>query len=65
MDQTINNQRLAWRLPEVSAATGLSLRLLRRDAKDGKLTTRKIGGAVITLHEDLMRYLKGEARAKN
>lgn len=54
------NTRLSYRLNEVAQATGLSLPFLRKEAREGKLKTRKIGGAVIVLTEDLLTYLKGD-----
>ena len=53
-------QRLSYRLKELSQASGLSLPFLRKEARDGKLRTRKVGGAVIVLAEDARRYLTGE-----
>jgi len=54
------NQKLSWRLCEISGATGLSLPFLRKEQYAGNLKTRKIGGAVIVLDADLKRYLTGE-----
>lgn len=52
--------RLSWRLNELSEATGLSVPFLRNEARAGNLKTRKLGGAVIVLDDDVRRYLTGE-----
>jgi len=62
----IANERLSWRLAELSSATGLSLPFLRKEARLGKLPTKKISGAVVVLHRDVLAYLQlDDERANN
>jgi len=58
-------QRLAWRLAQLSTASGLSVPFLRKEAKLGNLKTQKRGGAVIVLDEDARAYLAGEKAAQS
>lgn len=57
--------RLAWRLAELAAASGLSIHTLRKAAYAGRLRTRKIGGAVIVLDQDAQAYLAGDEPENN
>ena len=61
MIKTTMPERLAWRLSELAQASGLSVPFLRKEAREGNLKTRKIGGAVIVLAEDARAYLAGSA----
>ncbi len=54
--------RMAWSLPELSSLLGLSLGLLRKEAKRGVLRTRRIGRRVIVLEPDLNSYLESAAQ---
>ena len=61
MENVKNKQeRLAYRLGELAQASGFSIQFLRAEARAGNLPTRKIGGAVIVLADDVRRYLAGE-----
>jgi hypothetical protein len=51
--------RLAWRVAELAAASGLSIQFLRKEIREGKLPKRKLGGAVIVLDSDARAYLAG------
>ena len=57
--------RLSWRLAQLSRATGLSLPFLRKEARLGRLATRKLGGAVIVLDTDARAYLAGNNAPNN
>jgi hypothetical protein len=52
--------RLSWRLDQLAKATGLSVPFLRKEARYGRLKTRKIGAAVIVLDRDVKEFLTGE-----
>jgi len=52
--------RLSWRLDQLAEATGLSIPFLRKEARYGRLKTRKIGAAVIVLDRDVKEFLTGE-----
>jgi hypothetical protein len=58
-----STERLSWRLAEFSRASGLSLPFLRKQAREGKLPVRKVGGAVIVLDNDARAYLAGEGNS--
>jgi hypothetical protein len=57
MLRSITNERLAWGLTELSALTGLSLGLLRREIGRGALRVRRVGRRIIVLDEDWRNYL--------
>ena len=61
---SVNSPRLSWRLAELSQATGLSLPFLRKEARLGRLQTKKIGGAVIVLDSDARSYLNNSVANK-
>jgi hypothetical protein len=51
-------ERLAWRLDEIAKATGLSVAFLRKQDRESKLPTKRVGGAVLVLDSDLRRWLE-------
>jgi hypothetical protein len=51
------SNRLAWRLDEVSGATGLSIPFLRKEIRNLRLKARKRGRCVIVMDSDLQSYL--------
>lgn len=57
--KTEKNSRLAWRLKDLSTATGLSVPMLRKLIRSGRLRARKIGNCVIILDEDARAFLAG------
>lgn len=60
MQQSEKSARICWRLAELPAVTGLSLAYWRKVRQENKIPARRIrGGAVIVMHEDLVRYLAG------
>lgn len=65
MIDTTKQTRLAWRLAELAAASGLSIHTLRKAAYSGRLKTRKVGGAVIVLDQDAQAYLTGDETENN
>lgn len=58
MSDQQKTERLAWRLNEVSIATGFSLQFLRKLDREGQLPTRRRGSAVYILDSDLRRWLE-------
>lgn len=56
----ISSTRLSYRLEEVAESTGLSLGMIRKEVREGKLNVRHIGRAVVVLSEDLETWLKGK-----
>lgn len=59
MARNVTLSRLGWSLGELSAATGLSVGLLRKEVRCGALQVRRIGRRVIVLEEDWRRYISG------
>lgn len=51
--------KLAWRLDEAAAATGLSIQFLRKEVRANKLKTQRLGRCVVILDKELKRYLEG------
>lgn len=49
--------KLAYRLDEAEAATGLSRSTLYNRARDGKLTMKKDGNTTLILRSELQRFL--------
>jgi hypothetical protein len=60
VEQMIVINRLSWRLDQLARASGLSIPFLRKEARFGRLKTRKVGAAVIVLDEDARRFLAGD-----
>lgn len=58
--EAVTPNKLAFSLDEVSAQTSLSVAFLRKEARAGRLTTKKFGARRLVLVEDLQTYLKGE-----
>jgi hypothetical protein len=50
-------ERLAWSVPEAAIRTGLSVRKLWTDIKQGLLHPQRIGGRTLVSEEELRRYL--------
>ena len=59
MSETVTSTRLCWRLTELPAVTGLSLAYWRKMRTQRRIPAQRIGGAVIVMHDDLVRYLTG------
>jgi hypothetical protein len=57
MPISVTQQRLAWGLQELSAATGLSLGLLRKQVRQGALRVTKVGRRRIVALEDWRAFL--------
>lgn len=57
MDREFPNWKLAYRVDEAAAATGMGESTLRRKISLGLLKARKDGQATIILAEDLKAYL--------
>lgn len=55
--QNVIIRKYGWRLHELSKAYGLSIALLRKEIRAGRLIAKKAGTAVIVLDEDFKRYL--------
>jgi excisionase family DNA binding protein len=51
---------MAWSLPELSAALGLSIGFLRKEVRRGVLRTTRVGRRVIVLEADLQKFLGRE-----
>jgi hypothetical protein len=62
MQMMVRSDRLAWGLPQLSVALGLSLGFLRKEARCGRLRTKRIGRRVLVLDADVKRYLKTASR---
>lgn len=58
MQDTVT-ERLSWRLDQLARASGLSVPFLRKEARFGRLKTRRVGTAVIVLDEDARQFLAG------
>lgn len=58
MNEINTKPKLSWRLPELSEATGLSVKLLRKEIAAKRLKSRKVGGARIVLAKDVMEFLE-------
>ncbi|MDA2921456.1 helix-turn-helix domain-containing protein, partial [Desulfobacterota bacterium AH_259_B03_O07] len=54
--------KLAFSLPEMAQATGLSLAYLYRLSSEGKLPVSKVGGRVLILRSKLEAWLKSKIR---
>jgi hypothetical protein len=63
MQRKVAQERLAWGLHELSAATGLSLGLLRKQVREGLLRVTKIGRRQIVALEDWRAFLVNQAKA--
>ncbi len=59
-DKTVTQNKFAFGFEEVSAQTSLSVAFLRKEARAGRLKTKKFGARRLVLNEDLQTYLKGE-----
>lgn len=55
--QTVTPEKRAWRLHELSAAYGLSVAMLRKEIRAGRLPVKRAGKAVLVLDEDFRAYL--------
>ncbi len=55
--QTVTQEKRAWRLNELSSAYGVSVALLRKEIRAGRLPIKRAGKAVIVLDEDFREYL--------
>jgi hypothetical protein len=62
---SVTQQRLAFGMAELSSATGLSIGLLRKEARRGALRTRRIGRRVVVLHQDWLLYLERIAQPQD
>lgn len=60
MNETVPQKRFSYGFDEISIMTGLSTGFLRKEARAGKLKTKKFGARRLVLSEDLQAYLKGE-----
>lgn len=60
--QTTVIPKLAWRLKELVAATGLSLPFWRKMTQLNKVKWRKVQGAVLIMDEDLREFLQGRKK---
>lgn len=50
--------RLAFGVPEVARAVGVSPGLIREEIARGRLGARRVGNRIVVLAEDLDRYLR-------
>ena len=57
MQMMATPNRMAWSLPELAAALGLSIGFLRKEVHRGALRTRRIGRRVLVLEADLKTFL--------
>ena len=51
--------RVAWRLKELSGASGLSVSFLRKEIRAGRLPAKRAGAAVLVLDADFRKYFDG------
>jgi excisionase family DNA binding protein len=52
-------QPLAFGIPQLVAATGLSRTTIYNEIKTGRLRARKVGARTLVLREDLIVFLRG------
>lgn len=52
-------QPLAFSIPQLVAATGLSRTTLYSEIKTGRLRARKVGARTLVLREDVVVFLRG------
>jgi hypothetical protein len=52
-------QPLAYSIPQLVTATGLSRTTIYGELKRGTLRARKVGARTFVLHEDLVAFLRG------
>jgi len=55
----LKRDKLGWRLNEIAKALGVSVQLVAREEKAGRLKAKRIGGVVIVLTKDLEAWLEG------
>jgi excisionase family DNA binding protein len=51
--------RRSYRLDEVAAQTGVSVRTLKREIRDGQLVAHRLRGVTVIYPSDLDRYMDG------
>jgi hypothetical protein len=62
MLRSVTEGRLAWGLHELSAATGLSLGLLRKQVREGALRATRVGRRRIVALDDWHAFLVLQAK---
>ena len=66
MSRSVTNQRLAWGLGELAAATGLSLGFLSKEVHCGSLRAKRVGRRILIMREDWNSYLsRRDEQARN
>jgi hypothetical protein len=63
MERTVTSERLAWGLQELSAATGLSIGLLRKQVQRGALRVTRVGKRNIVALDDWHAFLAHQTNA--
>lgn len=58
MEGTIPDWKLAYRVPEAAAATGLGESTIWKKISEGKLMAKRDGAATLIEREELQRYLR-------
>lgn len=58
LDQTMPDWKIAYRIPEAAAATGLGVSTLWKKIAAGKLTARRDGGVTLIERDELQRYVR-------
>ena len=59
LEERLPDWKLAYRIDEAVAATGIGRTKLYQFIKAGKIETRRADGMVLILREELQRYLAG------
>jgi excisionase family DNA binding protein len=57
---SVTEKRIAWGLGELSAVTGLSLGLIRKEIRRGALSAKRVGRRILITQEDWDAYLSGK-----
>ena len=64
-NRNIRSERVAWRLRELAEAYGISVSLLRKEIRAGRLPARRAGAAVLVLDREFHEYLERRSKTEN
>jgi hypothetical protein len=65
MVTNVTRTRVAWSLGELSSSYGVSIGLLRKEIRLGRLKSRRLGRRIVVLVSDLEDYLSSGAATKS
>jgi excisionase family DNA binding protein len=60
LETTKTENKIAFGLAEISELTSVSVGMLRKEIRNGRLPVKRCGRRVLILKEDFMNYLNGE-----